>query len=216
MVDLRRIDSRWPKAIHERYFCRELSSIGKWKLISSMLALKNYARTLNVYLNPNGLSKWINNCDEIYFEDVFEKKYNETYDLIVMYDLIDHLDDESQVVYLLEKCRDFLKRKGKIFLLCHPGISRIGTHLFDVNKAYIHLFCDTQGKKTLLIENPIEFYRECFRKSMLKAKEERIYKEYIEDFFDDLPEEIRSKANLGTNHEIQFVSYILTKEIKLL
>ena len=213
MAENPEIDSIWPKAMHERYFIDdpEISSIGKWRLLSSRLSLKKYETCLNVYIEENGLSKWIKNCSDIHVKQkkIWDERF---YDLLIMYDVIDHLADQEEVVCLLKRCTSFLNKDGEIFLLCHPGISRLGTHLTHINRAYIHLFFDIRGRHTIMTPDPISFYRDSFGKSMLKIIEEHIYKEYIEDYFDSPTFDQSSKVKLGPNHEIQFVAYRLAKE----
>jgi hypothetical protein len=199
----------WPKAIHERYLGDdpELASIGKWRMLSSSLKLKEYKSILNVHLEPNGLSKWLEGCDDAHASEV--GRISKAYDLVVLYDVIDHMPTEDDAKRLLAECRRRIYPLGRMFALCHPRISRIGTHLFGVNKAYCHLFYDLGGIHALHLDDPVGFYRRCFRDSRLKTLEERLYTEYVEEFFSAPPEGAPRQPKIGPEHQTQFATYIL-------
>ena len=199
--------------MNERYFsdCPELSSIGKWKMISSHVSFKDHKSILNVHLEANGLSKWLVGCDEVHAFDAH--KLSKKYDLVVLYDILDHMPTSDDARRLIGECRRITRPAGKIFALCHPRISRLGTHLLSINKAYAHLFYELWGVHTLHFDDPVGFYRQCFLESGLKIAEERLYREYIEEFFMKVPDGTTKRPNIGPHHETQFATYTVEPEI---
>jgi len=59
------------------------------------------------------------------------------YDIILMYDVLDHSQDPVQV---LKDAKSLLANNGRIYLRCHPWCGRHGGHLYQqINKAFVHL-----------------------------------------------------------------------------
>jgi 2-polyprenyl-3-methyl-5-hydroxy-6-metoxy-1,4-benzoquinol methylase len=88
---------------------------------------------------------------------------NQPYDLVIVYDVLDHADDPTEVLLKLKKLN------AKILMRCHPWTSRHGTHLYKtLNKAYAHLvFSEKEIKnfglkeiKTNKFIHPLKKYRE--------------------------------------------------------
>lgn len=69
----------------------------------------------------------------------FDKvKESGPYDVILLYDVLDHATDPVDV---LRKVKEVASPKAKIFVRCHPWCSIHGGHLYKkLNKAYAHLF----------------------------------------------------------------------------
>lgn len=64
------------------------------------------------------------------------------YDVIILYDVIDHIIDET-INEVTDKIKSILKDDGMICLFAHPWTSSHGGHLYEtINKAYAHLFLD--------------------------------------------------------------------------
>lgn len=64
---------------------------------------------------------------------------NGPYDLVLLYDVLDHIVNEDPVE-LLRRVRSLVAPGGFVYVRCHPWCSRHGTHLFrQLNKAYLHL-----------------------------------------------------------------------------
>lgn len=146
-----------------------------------------------------------------------------TYDIILLYDVLDHLETSQEEV--LRKLKALLKPDGKIFVRCHPWSSPHGTHLYrKLNKGYLHLVFSEQelksmnlfGKHTLKITNPIKHYRELFEKLGFKFQEniitdrissfyvinKKVSKKIKEHWPDSDPTEPMS---------IHFIDYVLTQ-----
>ena len=86
--------------------------------------------------------------------DIEKAKSGGPYDLILLYDVLDHSDDP---VNILATVRDMLAPQGRIYVRCHPISSRHATHLYKkINKAYIHLVFTDDELKQLGYENDIK------------------------------------------------------------
>ena len=86
--------------------------------------------------------------------DIEKAKSGGPYDLILLYDVLDHSDDP---VNILATARDMLAPQGRIYVRCHPISSRHATHLYKkINKAYIHLVFTDDELKQLGYENDIK------------------------------------------------------------
>ena len=68
----------------------------------------------------------------------FEKvKENGPYDTILLYDLLDHVEDQELV---LEQIKQVSKPETRIFARVHPWAGRHASHLYKkINKAFVHL-----------------------------------------------------------------------------
>ncbi len=127
-------------------------------------------------------------------------------DVIIAYDIVDHLPQLSDIGDFLSSCRETLRDGGFLYLLCHPFKSRLGNHLFDRNLAYFHLVRGVKGVHTLEIDNFVDFYRGRILDAGLEIDEERTYKEPIEDFFRGF--------SLDDECEIQFLEYTIRRGYK--
>lgn len=132
-----------------------------------------------------------------------EVKAKSNLSAILAHDVIDHLPDFESVCAFLGECFHALKQEGQMYMMCHPGKSRVGTNLFDYNRAYLHLLTKATGIHTLMIDDPVESYRKIIKKSGFKVSSERVYTEYIERYFD--------AYKLHSDCEVQFVEYVMYK-----
>jgi len=157
----------------------------------------------------------------------FEKiKENAPYDVILLYDVLDHLKNENPWE-VLKKLQQILKEDGKIYVRCHPWCSRHGTHLYEkgFNKAFVHLILDDielvrlggySNKEVTKLTEPLNSYREWIGKSGLKVLKENITEEKVEEFFfvnQDVWNKIHSQWNgkdPAEHLKISFVDYVLT------
>ena len=86
--------------------------------------------------------------------DIEKAKAGGPYDLILLYDVLDHSEDP---VNILATARDMLAPQGRIYVRCHPISSRHATHLYKkINKVYIHLVFTDDELKQLGYENDIK------------------------------------------------------------
>lgn len=150
----------------------------------------------------------------------------EAFDIIMLYDVLDHCKDPIDIMAKVRAC---LRPNGRISIRCHPWTSRHATHLWKqgINKAYWHLFVTWDEIKELIKQeptftrvekNPLEAYRWWFKD--FNIEKERVVSEPVSDFF-HVPAFKELLANeqqipmgeidaLLKRMEIQFVDYILS------
>lgn len=153
---------------------------------------------------------------------------NAPYDLILAYDVLDHLveDDPTDIMLWL---RELLADDGLIFVRNHPWTAKHGGHLYDqVNKAYLHLALTAdelvqrglQLSHNLKISRPMAIYERWYKDAGLKIIDKKIEAENPEEFFSgDLLDRI-IKTTWGGNMDRdqalkimanQFIDYKLSK-----
>jgi len=121
------------------------------------------------------------------FEKVKEKG---PYDVIMIYDVIDHAENPEDI---LSKAKSILSNDGKIYLRCHPWCGRHGGHYYrQINKAFVHLVFteeELNNMEYVLEERnnkilfPIIHYNNLFKKVQLIKESEDIESQTYEDFF---------------------------------
>ena len=159
------------------------------------------------------------------FENVIA---NGPYDIILMYDVIDHLTNENPVS-VLNKLKNLLTPTGKIYIRCHPYIARHATHLYyELNKAFVHLVLTESELRSLNIKfeyeepnigiiYPLATYGKFFEESGLKVLSKREIKDQVEAFFKipKIAERIIFNTKSKSFPEFQmgflFIDYCLTK-----
>lgn len=124
------------------------------------------------------------------------------YDIILVYDVIDHcLNPEGEYpewwrelpALTLGRCRDTLLPEGKIYMTGHPWTSRHATHCYQqLNKAYIHWFFTEDELREMGCEpiptrtnnhHPIPGYADIIKGSQLRIIERDIQESDVEPFF---------------------------------
>jgi 2-polyprenyl-3-methyl-5-hydroxy-6-metoxy-1,4-benzoquinol methylase len=136
---------------------------------------------------------WEEKEDKFLLTTDFEKVKEEgPYDVIMIYDVIDHA--EGDPVDILIKAKSVLSIGGKIYMRTHPWSSRHGGHLYrKINKAFVHLVFTqeelelmgyTFEEKHTKVIFPIATYAGYIEKAKLKKKgEPDIEHQTPEDFF---------------------------------
>jgi len=121
--------------------------------------------------------------------DLEKVKSEGPYDVILIYDVLDHAEDPVQV---LKQAKELLAEKGVIYLRCHPWCGRHGGHLYrQINKAFIHLVftekeLERMGYKLDFIKKifyPIAAYDGIIKDADFSKKEPEIDRQTIEEFF---------------------------------
>jgi len=122
-------------------------------------------------------------------------KENGPYNVILMYDVLDHMiGTSSEIVETLKKVKSILNQEnGKLYVRAHPWTSRHGTHLYQsINKSYIHLvfteeeikemgYEETPTRKTI---HPLITYNDFFNKAGFTfLKKEIVTNNKLEPFF---------------------------------
>lgn len=148
-------------------------------------------------------------------------RQNAPYDVIMLFDVLDHADDPENV---LRTCRDLKATDGKIFVRFHPWFSRHGTHIYkQLNKAYLQLVFNEHELATLgVIQEDVQkiknadTYKEWIDAAGLTILSETPTKQNLELFFTHNPAILRRiKSNFDNEFprnmlEIQFIDMILT------
>lgn len=167
-------------------------------------------------------AKWKDLHGPFFTNDINLLKKNH-FDVIFLYDVLDHCVDPVQVMTQVGNC---LKKDGVIYVRCHPWTSRHATHVFKqgLNKSYIHLFLTWDEIKELTEQepvftraekNPITSYRWWFND--FKIVKERLREEVVHAFFHNpsFKELLAQEQNLDNvdafldSMKLQFVDYVL-------
>jgi len=154
------------------------------------------------------------------------------YDVVLLYDVIDHCVSESQSE-MLKKVASLLRDDGRIYMRCHPWCGRHGAHLYrKLNKAFVHLVLSEEELRSMGLESggviktfaPLNDYNKSIELSGLKQESEpEIDIQEVEKFFkenDMVRERILKKWGIsewgGSPPDFQmsqcFVDYVLKKK----
>jgi 2-polyprenyl-3-methyl-5-hydroxy-6-metoxy-1,4-benzoquinol methylase len=163
-----------------------------------------------------------------------EVKKNGPYNIVLAYDVLDHIDPDISVIDELKNIRSVLSPNGRIYVRCHPWCSRHGSHLYhQINKAYAHLvFTDEElvamgyePARVRKIIHPLGTYSDWFKAAGLQIKSHHINKDPVEEFFihtqsirDRIKQRWRDSKDKDLNQgrkmavfqmEQQFIDYVL-------
>lgn len=165
-----------------------------------------------------------------------EIKNNGPYDIILIYDVLDHILNESPV-NALRKVKEVSAPGCKIYARCHPWCSRHATHLYrKLNKAFLHLvFTDEELDSMGLTErinarkiiHPLVTYHSWFSEAGINMAHEQVIQKNVEDAFFSQPlianrikphwkdSHLEEALRTGTKMPIyqmqqEFVDYVLT------
>ena len=255
-IDLLLNSSEWPEAINDAIICDTKSDEEKNQRAEAIL-------DIIVNINLKGLKFLDFGCGEghvvsksleqspklsIGYDIVKSEKWvkdNYTtdweivkklgpYNVILMYDVIDHIiSADEELINKLKEIKALLIPNGKIYVRTHPWCSRHATHIYNkLNKAFVHLVFTPQElsamgytqEKIRIIKHPLQEYNDLFSAAELVIYDgPHISKEEIEPFFTNNPLiEQKIKAHykdspfyiLRDNFpiwtlECQFIDYIL-------
>lgn len=146
-------------------------------------------------INPNAFSKSIVETNPNLLTNNWEDIAKEKYDVILMYDVFDHIEKEDEVE-VMKKLKSILAPDGKIYARMHPFVSRHANHYYHtLNKAFVHLiFTDEElekitGKKPDVHVNkvfyPYRQYGEVFKKANIKTISSNTIENEVEPYFKD-------------------------------
>jgi 2-polyprenyl-3-methyl-5-hydroxy-6-metoxy-1,4-benzoquinol methylase len=171
-----------------------------------------------------------NDCS--FTTDVEFVEENGPYDIILMYDVVDHIVEVDECKKALNLMKSVMHEHGTAYVRCHPLTSRHATHIYEtLNKAYAHLFIDNDKlikmghdpKPVANIIRPLATYEALFKEAGFKIENIDVVKEPVEDFFFDvdMSEIIRKRLSnsiFDATKEwqqyvlpIQFIDYQLRK-----
>lgn len=175
---------------------------------------------------------WEKTSNVIYTTDWNIAKSSGPYNVVLMYDVIDHMVmTNAEIVDQLKKVKAVLAPNGRVYARCHPWCSRHGTHLYhQINKAFAHIVFTKQEleqmgykqEKVKMVKHPVHEYGELFVAAGFKITHgPKIMRDKIHSFFTSTPLiSERIKAHYQTSFEIarkevvppleyQFVDYVL-------
>lgn len=147
--------------------------------------------------NPNSQLKWEEKKENLLLTTDFEKVKSEgPYDIILIYDVLDHAKKES-MSEILERAKSVLSEDGIIYLRCHPWCGRHGGHAYrKINKAFVHLvFTEEELEEMGLVLEPtqkvlfpLNTYSEAIEKAgLVNIQEREIDFQDAEPFFSENP-----------------------------
>lgn len=83
---------------------------------------------------------------------------NAPYDIILLHDVLDHVEDPIDV---LQTCRKLLSNNGRMCVKCHPYCSKHGGHTYHtLNRAYSQFFLPNNLPQKIL--RPLQEYQKWF------------------------------------------------------
>lgn len=245
------LSSVWPKAVPNELMCDENNEKDKidraFGIISVFLtelvedkkildfgtgqghlpyaAYKNNAATAVGYDMQTDFS--FNTTENLIYTNMWhEVAKNGPYDIITLFDVMDHLEYETPVNVFLN-LKTVLKPDGKIYVRYHPFISKHGSHLYKkLNKAFMHLVFTDHELQLIMpdyvpmvnmsVIHPTKTYKDYADNSGLHIVSEKITSSTIDEFFKHEMISKRICELTGTQSlpekqmEIEFVDHILT------
>lgn len=161
----------------------------------------------------NNVNNWRSNLLTTDFEAV---KAKGPYDVILLYDVMDHLSVSP--VDVLKNIKSVLVPQGMVIMRCHPWYARHGSHLYyQINKAFINIFLNSEdllGKYNYTLPLQLPEYENWIKEAGFRVKNVNKVESYVEPFFETML--LRSKfANvIGNNYrdliKVSFIDYILS------
>lgn len=172
----------------------------------------------------NKQEKW-EEMDAEFTDDFNRVKHHGPFDVILLYDVIDHVH-EMVHGQIMSQVRQVSNKNTVIHIRCHPWTSIHGGHLYEnLNRAFAHLFLNDeqiskhQSESTCRVTRPIATYRDIFNGRGLRVDHHRVHKinwnGRVGKFFsqDDIVQALTK--SLGNNKEwqdsvlpIEFVDYV--------
>jgi 2-polyprenyl-3-methyl-5-hydroxy-6-metoxy-1,4-benzoquinol methylase len=132
--------------------------------------------------------------DELIFtNDIGQVTNKAPYDIIILYDVLDHVVSASPVD-IMNIVKGLIARDGTIFVRTHPWTSRTGGHAYEThNKAYIHmaLTADELAAENIKLEpnlkivRPMAAYESWFATARLETISKKSKHDPVDSFFSD-------------------------------
>jgi 2-polyprenyl-3-methyl-5-hydroxy-6-metoxy-1,4-benzoquinol methylase len=160
--------------------------------------------------------------NQIFTTEPSEVEKMAPYNVILLYDLIDHIQSISPN-HLIHKLKNLLAPSGRIYVRAHPWCSKHGGHLYNrLNKSYIHMILDDtellrlfgiNSEFALKLSNPLETYRKWFKEAGFIIKDEAITTKKVDEFFQNAPPIVMDRLNGCqidmANLAIEYVDFVL-------
>ena len=147
--------------------------------------------------NPNSQLEWEEKKENLLLTTDFENvKAEGPYDIILIYDVLDHAKEES-MSEILERAKSVLSEDGIIHLRCHPWCGRHGGHAYrKINKAFVHLVLTEDELKEMGLDLepnqkvffPLDTYSKAIEEAgLVNSQEHEIDIQDVEPFFSNNP-----------------------------
>jgi len=152
-------------------------------------ASETASKVVGYDLNSTGQLIWEQDEKCLLTTDFSKVLTNAPYDLIILYDVIDHAKNPDA---LLEQLKTLCSSSTKIFVRCHSWMSRHGGHLYkQINKAWVHVFFTEEelkkmGVKTEFVQKyyyPIDHQEGLFKKAGFGVTYANFVRCGVEPFF---------------------------------
>lgn len=209
--------SEWPVAVNPSLICHEDSDQEKYDRANGIIGLildqavrgkkfldfgcgeghvcQTVARQgASIAIGYDITSKGWEDKKECTLTTVFDKVVEQgPYDIVLMYDVIDHIVDKDPSL-VLGKIKTVLAPNGKIYMRCHPWISRHGGHYYQsYNKAFVHAILSdeefkqlgyTSNVETRRVIAPIRTYDSWVAAAKLRTISRFVDRQAVEPFFE--------------------------------
>jgi hypothetical protein len=144
--------------------------------------------------NGSSSFEWESKQEKFLLTTDFEKVVSEgPYDIIMIYDVLDHSPVEPSEV--LAKAKSVLAEDGKIYLRFHPWTGRHGGHAYrKINKAFVHLVFSEEELEHLGVNLetnrkilfPINTYNKAIEEAgLVRESEPEVDTQEVELFFEE-------------------------------
>jgi len=124
-------------------------------------------------------------------KDKADVQRNAPYDLIMLFDVIDHLVGEDPIE-VMKFVKSVLAPGGRIYVKTHPWTAKHGSHLYEtINKAYLHLALTTDElleagytpQSNMKFVRPMATYLTIFSDAGLEVASKNVVAEAVDPFF---------------------------------
>lgn len=160
---------------------------GEGHVVKSAQA-RGAALSMGYDIVPQGKFEWDQDYGDLFTNWEIVKECG-PYDVVLLYDVIDHAKNPEEV---MNRLRSVTTPQSSVFVLTHPWCSRHGGHLYhNFNYAFAHIIFTEDELKSLgawkdhgvqPVVNPINKYKAWFGSHFSITRTE-ITKDPVEDFF---------------------------------
>ncbi len=190
---------KWPEALDPGLICDINSEQDKEDRAEGILEL-----IIDIHLEGYDILKnekwdnWETAPNLLYTTDWLEVKSAGPYNVILLYDVLDHMDyDDEALTTKMKELKSVLSPNGRIYVRTHPWCSRHGTHIYnELNKAFMHLVFTEEEieslglsqQKVRKVKLPVFEYNNIFTNAGFRIKDGPYHvKKAVEPFFSTVP-----------------------------
>jgi len=207
LIAFRELLDDWPEAVPQNLLCDQTSESDK---ISRAEAILEIIQSFNV--QPKNKTCLDYGCGEGHLVKVMkntakfsygyeigdnkeEIEKHAPYDIVVLYDVLDHAINEKPV-NILNNIKKLIHKKSIVFIRFHPWCCRHGAHLYQkINKAFVQLFFSKEEliemgceiMPTIEIIYPIRTYKQWIKDAGFQIINHKIDYSPLETFFQTEP-----------------------------